>query len=675
MSEGKRLRATIVDMQPITPAVGGGRQRLLGLYHALGKDIEATYVGSYDWPGEPPRDQQLTPGLREIAIPLSDAHHRAASEWRESMDGRVVIDCMFPEQVRLSPHYLAAARKAIAGADVVVFSHPWAYPALKQDLEAGQLLVYDSQNVESVLRADILAGSERSRQVIELVVATEYELCRKADLVLACSQEDRMLFHRLFDISPDKIRVVPNGIFAHEEIPASPEEKLALKDELGVRARPLVAFLGSDYGPNNEAASIIAGEICPQHPEVQFVLMGGCCHALESTVLPPNLLALGVVEEAAKNRWLRAADVALNPLRRGSGTSIKMFDYLARGLPTLATPCGARGIVSASSSEAYRVVPVSRVPAALGTMLQDAQSREHMASAGRKLVLDFYAWERISPNVGRLIAKHHREKQRGRTFFSVVIPSYERPQHLDRLMTCLEAQEEKDFEVIIIDQSEKQWSGKDREWPFSLTYVWTTVRGAVKARNTGGYFASGEVIAFTDDDCEPRAQWLKNARDWFARAAVAGVEGVIKSSNLDDPDWRPVSNVGFEGIGFMTANLLVRNRHFQQLDGFDLGFDNPHFREDTDFGWRLQELGDVPFADDVEVYHPPHKREIARESHEARGRFFEKDALLFKKHPEKYQKLFLAESHWRNTPRFWDNFHRGLKIYDVEPPTWLSDFE
>ena len=36
------LRVAVVDMQPITPAVGGGRMRLLGLYHALGTGFETT---------------------------------------------------------------------------------------------------------------------------------------------------------------------------------------------------------------------------------------------------------------------------------------------------------------------------------------------------------------------------------------------------------------------------------------------------------------------------------------------------------------------------------------------------------------------------------------------------------------------------------------------------------
>ena len=43
------MNVCVLDMQPISPPVGGGRLRLLGLYHALGANLPATYVGTYDW--------------------------------------------------------------------------------------------------------------------------------------------------------------------------------------------------------------------------------------------------------------------------------------------------------------------------------------------------------------------------------------------------------------------------------------------------------------------------------------------------------------------------------------------------------------------------------------------------------------------------------------------------
>ena len=72
MAELGKLRITVIDMQPITPAVGGGRLRLLGIYHGLGDDVDCTYVGSYDWHGEGYRDERISSSLREIVVPLSE---------------------------------------------------------------------------------------------------------------------------------------------------------------------------------------------------------------------------------------------------------------------------------------------------------------------------------------------------------------------------------------------------------------------------------------------------------------------------------------------------------------------------------------------------------------------------------------------------------------------------
>ena len=55
-SERNSLQVLILDMQPIDPPIGGGRLRLLGLYHGLGADMPSKYIGTYDWPGEKYRE-------------------------------------------------------------------------------------------------------------------------------------------------------------------------------------------------------------------------------------------------------------------------------------------------------------------------------------------------------------------------------------------------------------------------------------------------------------------------------------------------------------------------------------------------------------------------------------------------------------------------------------------
>lgn len=668
------LRVTVIDMQPITPAVGGGRQRLLGLYHALGSNIECTYVGSYDWPGESFRDQQLTSGLREIVVPLSTAHHKAAAVLAKRMGGRTVIDIAFPDQVHLSEEYLAMARAQIASADVVVFSHPWCYPALCGDLKANQLVVYDSQNVEALLRLSLHADLPQASSLLARVAEVEYQICREADLVLACSHEDREIFARVYDLDWSRLRVMPNGIFAFAHALQTPTERSAAKHALGVSQRALVVFVGSDYGPNNDAARYVSYQLAVAMPDVAFGIIGGCSGKLSSGALPPNVMALGQLDEEQKRCWMQAADLAVNPLAAGSGTSIKMFDFMAAGLPVVTTEIGARGIAHVGTAP-FVVAALEDFTDAIIKLLNNEAERERYARQARQTVEQFYAWERISPALGSLLSEHLRNKECSHPDFTVVIPTYERHQLLDRLMLRLEAQEERDFEVIVVDQSRERWPNADAARSFPLLYVHSEVKGAVSARNLGGHLAAGNIIAFTDDDCEPRPSWLMNARRWFDDPAVVGIEGLIRSDHLDDPDWRPVTNVGFEGIGFMTANLMVRNEAFQQLDGFDVAFDRPHFREDTDFGWRLQELGAVPYAADVEVFHPAQRRDIQRESLDERNKFFEKDALLLKKHPEKYRQLFFKEGHYCQTPGFWSHFQRGMDLHDVPSPDWVNDVQ
>jgi GT2 family glycosyltransferase len=251
----------------------------------------------------------------------------------------------------------------------------------------------------------------------------------------------------------------------------------------------------------------------------------------------------------------------------------------------------------------------------------------------------------------------------------VIVPTYARQDVLDALMECLAAQTAKDFEVIVVDQSEAPWK-HDVPLPFDLVYVHTDVKGAGNARNTGAFSARGDILAFTDDDCRPDADWLESGLRYFHNPGVIGIEGLVVSDRAHDDRYRPVTNVGFEGIGFMTANLFLRRDTFHAVGGFDAQFDPLPFREDTDLGWRALEHGSIPFGADVRVYHPPQPRAAEREALDSRVRFFENDALLLKKHPERYRALFLRERHFAQTPGFFDHLERGAAKYGVR----IDDF-
>jgi glycosyltransferase involved in cell wall biosynthesis len=661
-----KFSVIVLDMQPIDPPVGGGRLRLFGLYHALGADLPTTYLGTYDWPGPTYRRHRLSDTLEEIDVPLTAAHFAAAAEWQTRADGRAIIDTAFPHLAHYSPEFVAEARRRTTAAEIVVFSHPWVFPLVKDVLRRRpQLVVYDSHNVEGVLRQRLLGDNAFGAEIARHAAVIERDLCRAADLVLACSHEDRTLFHELYDLPFSKCVVVPNGTFTNSTAPATADQRAAAKQELRLPPGSTAIFIGSLYPPNVEAARFINETLARALPAVTFVICGGVCEAFASGPVANNVRLTGMVPEAQKQRYLEAADFAVNPMFSGSGTNIKVFDFMAAGLPIVTTDVGARGIQT-GAERPFVTASRDNFAEAVQRVVGDLHLAAAVASAARSVACERYSWERISPDVGRLLKRHRATLGARRPTVSVIVPTYERHQTISALMECLARQTFGDFEVIVVDQSATAW--KPPAWlPFDLLSVHTEVRGAANARNTGAFYARGDVLAFTDDDCRPDLDWLEKGVHYFADPTIVGVEGMVLSDRAQDDRYRAVTNVGFEGIGFMTANLWLRRETFQAIDGFDAQFDRPFpFREDTDLAWRALEHGKIPYAADVRVYHPPQPRVIERETHAARLQFFEKDALLLKKHPERYRTLFLRERHFAQTPGFIDHLKRGAAKYGVQ---------
>lgn len=672
------LHTTILDMQPIDPPVGGGRLRLLGLYHGLGAsadDAEAAlrhtahYVGTYDWRGPGLRQQQLTGVLHEELVPLSEEHFAASDRRTEALGGKNVIDTAFHTMAHLSPEYVEAARAAAASADVVVFSHPWIYPLVRDVLRPDrQLIVYDAHNVEGLLRTDLLDDGAGGSEVARGVVEVENAVCAAADLVLACSHDDASAFASLYGVPFERIRVIPNGTFTRKIKPPTDAEKREARGQFGVEDKPVAFFLGSNYGPNVEAARFIADALAPALPNVLFVIGGGVGDGLENAHTPANVRVTGRLSDAELLQWLKASDIAVNPMFGGSGTNIKMLDFMAAGLPIVTTAIGARGIDT--SERAFVIAQAETFARTVSNVLGNAKESAQLAAGARSQADRFYSWERISDYLGTMLSRWAEIRKAGKQppFFSVVVPTYERHELLSTLVNFLDKQKWRDFEVIIVDQSASPWPDRDKAFSFDLHYIHTDRKGAVTARNTGAGLARGKVIAFTDDDCEPDENWLAAAHEVFTTTDAVGLEGLIRSDRVGDSAWRPVTNEGFEGIGFMTANLFVRADIFHKLNGFDIALEKPHFREDTDLGWRLQDVGEVPFSREAWVYHPPHSREIERESQTVRSTFFQNDAILMRKHPERYAELMLREVQWQHVPDFWDHFLKGIELHGVEVP-------
>jgi glycosyltransferase involved in cell wall biosynthesis len=173
------------------------------------------------------------------------------------------------------------------------------------------------------------------RRAVTNLFAFEQRGIERADAVVFQSEPDRGQFQIPDDTN---VEVIPNG--THLRPDAIDVDSDDFRNRLDISETATVClFIGAyDYDPNAAAADFIIRELAPELPEVEFLLVGRD----PPTPDRPNVHALGFVEDLPST--LSAADIAVCPLTLGSGTKLKMMDYLAAGLPIVTTDVGAQGI-------------------------------------------------------------------------------------------------------------------------------------------------------------------------------------------------------------------------------------------------------------------------------------------------------------------------------------------
>jgi GT2 family glycosyltransferase len=181
---------------------------------------------------------------------------------------------------------------------------------------------------------------------------------------------------------------------------------------------------------------------------------------------------------------------------------------------------------------------------------------------------------------------------------SVIIPTCDRT---GSLAECLENLNEA-AEIIVSDDGHAFDTRRLIEHRFpKVRWLQGPRRGPAANRNHGSHYATGDWLAFVDDDCIPDRRWLDEIAKVIPTADV--VEGkTVCPVKTNHPLEEVVENV--TGDLLWSCNLAIRRDRFEQLGGFDEDFLEAG-GEDLEFAWRIKQKGfTVRFAPDVIVYHP-----------------------------------------------------------------------
>lgn len=166
---------------------------------------------------------------------------------------------------------------------------------------------------------------------------------------------------------------------------------------------------------------------------------------------------------------------------------------------------------------------------------------------------------------------------------SVIIPTLNRYEYLKDVLTDLENQTYKNFEVLVCDQSEPINKEFYQNWKLDLKLLEQQEKALWLARNRCIKDSKGEYILLFDDDSRVEPDWIENhlkSVDYFKNGISAGVTHTLVGGGLSKRDkYFHLSSV------FDTGNALVKKEIFKTTGLFDRQFEKQRMG-DGEFGIR-----------------------------------------------------------------------------------------
>jgi glycogen(starch) synthase len=290
----------------------------------------------------------------------------------------------------------------------VVHAHDWlvAHPAIALADVLGVPLIATIHATEAGRYAGWLS-SPLSRQVH----SAEWWLARRADTLITCSAAMRAEVAELFDVDPDPIVVLHNGI-APRRWRANAARVRDVRERYAPGDAPVLLYFGRlEYEKGVHDLIAALPRIRRAHRGTRLVVAGtGTAQdqlvaAVETHRMRRSVTFTGHLPDADLAALLRAVDAVVLPSRY-EPFGIVALEAAAAGAPLVASTAGGLGevVVHGETGVSFAPGDVAGLAAAVGAVLADPAAAARRARAARKRLGSAFEWSRIAADTASVYA-------------------------------------------------------------------------------------------------------------------------------------------------------------------------------------------------------------------------------------------------------------------------------
>ena len=361
-------------------------------------------------------------GIEQVVMPIAST---ANNEDAIASASAHYLAYLRPHLERLKPAYIY--ERLCLGNSVAA--------QLSRELRIPYIVEYNGSEI-SMRRSFENAGYVYEAEYLE----TEALAFEQATLISVVSAEIRKTLVQR-GVDPAKILVNPNGVDLDAYAPAPPDEREAIRSELGFGPSDrVIGFTGTFGGWHGiDVLSEAIPKICKDDPRAKFLLIGDGVfkHLVENAVtsfgLSKRVVDAGRVPQVEGARLLRACDIYVSPHSahmvdsKFFGSPTKVFEYMSLGggivasdleqigqvLSPSLTPADAQRGAAVGEERAVLCAPghVGEFVQAVTALVQHPDMAQALGRNARQAAAAHYSWTRHVANLWAFLAGDTRASE------------------------------------------------------------------------------------------------------------------------------------------------------------------------------------------------------------------------------------------------------------------------